>query len=412
MQLSKLSRLSQNYLGEIVYFSMVFISAVLNYAIYPLSNRLLNQDEFNVVVIVLSLALQATSLLAALNIIAFRYSLNKSSGALVAPVQRFFLWSCMVFSAAFLLASPMIGSVLHINSFIYFLLISLFVLLSVPQYVLTGVLQANHKLGKLGIAIVITACTQLILTIILGRYFGASGVVGANVIGLCVGLFIYFLFGQKHIEKSGGLLYKIPNNNDLRLLAKQKKYISSVIFTTIILGFLPTIDLFFIQAKISDQSPEYATPYLIGKLIYFAGAILMWTIIPRLFRQSEDVRNRLVSQISLAIIPLSAIGIMFVYLLREPLISLFGTPYTPELGEWAVLGALHKLVCILFLFLTTISLCAGHAKRAVIISFILSTIYGLIFLFSLGSITHLLLALTIATCIACLLSYTSKRRLS
>lgn len=407
----KIKGFTSNYIGEMAYFSMVFVGAILNYAIYPLSNRLLAQDEFNIVVIVLSLALQATSLLAALNIIAFRYSLSKSSKEMIASVQRFFLWACLVFSIIFIALFPVISIVLHINSFMYFMFISLFVLLSVPQYVLTGVLQANHKLGKLGVAVVVTSATQLLLTIILGRYLGAHGVVAANVAGLGIGLSVYFLFGRKLIEQSNRRLYRVPNVADLRLISKEKSFILSVVFATIVLGFLPVVDLFFIQAKMAVQSPQYATPYLIGKLIYFAGAILMWTIIPRLFKQSAPVRNKLVLQLSLALIPLSIVGIIAIYLLRDPLITLFGTSYTNQLGEWAVLGVVHKLACIMFLFLATVALCNGEGKRVAIISLVLSIFYGLIFFIPLGNVTNLLLVLTSTTCFASLLSYTSRRRL-
>lgn len=391
---------------------MVTLGAVLNYAIYPVSRRFLDEGSFNTVVIVLSLALQAISLLAALNIVSFRYSRDATRQKAIPAVQRFFLMLCFVASIIFVLLSPLIGSVLHITDPLYYLLIGTFVMLSVPQYVLTGVLQANHKLGKLGVSILVTSSTQLMLTAMFGSMWGATGVVAANTAGLIVGLIFYYLFGRQFVTSSERSLFGFPTKTDRHILASEKKYLVGVIITAFILSFVPVVDLFFIQSKYAETSSMYAAPYLVGKLVYFAGAILMWTIIPRLYTMSDQLRNMLMPKLLLMLGLISMVGVAALYLLRQPLLQLFGAEYSDLLGSWMMWGVLHKIAGLFFLFIVTIALCDGKARLGIVLSGMLFAVYGSIYFMPISDISTLLISLVVTTLIV-LLSYTiMKRRLT
>lgn len=329
-----------------LFISASIIASALNYLTYPFLARLLGDVEFVEVTVALSLLTQISAFLSSL--VALTVGLTKDGHKKETPgvdvLQSVLFKIFMVVVLIFCLTAPFTMNGLEIP-LLYTLPIAAMLLFSVPTSIVSGYYSGLGNLVKLGSVALLTALSQFILciTVALATRNGVLALAAMGVGQIISLLFIYTVFRKDKLPKLT-VNEKVASN--IRLI--RYAFVSSIAVMTV--NLLQIADL-LIAKSYDIQVVLYTDIYVISRVVFFAGMILIWPFLSwidtRSHKKNAGIMLRVAAIITIgcaaAIIGMVSFGDLVTQLLT-------GAVYTNDtLIIISTLSILYKMVYLLII---------------------------------------------------------------
>lgn len=340
--------------GLIPFIFLSLLASGLNYFAYPALGRLLPSSQYVNITVSLSLFTQISTFLSSLTAITIGLSKTADHTNTIHKLQVSLLQIFSLFGVIFLVFSPIIMSMLD-TPVSYAVPIVIMILMSIPVTIISGYLNGRQLMTKLGLVAALTASLQFV-TGLLVALLSQNGFITMLCMGLTQLISISILIrymGESEMPHLGSELFVFKRfaTETYRLLG----YVILASFAIMAVNLLQIFDLLVIKNMNDSTARFYTDIYIISRIIFFGGMILVWPFLGELSLtdQRHNIRafSRLVSW-------LTAIGLslltVFAIAGRHIVQLLFGQlyPYT-SLSEALFLSTLYKLF---FLVIVAISL--------------------------------------------------------
>lgn len=343
----------------VFYFVLSLTASAINYLAYPVLARILPQNEYVDITVALSLLTQIATFMSALTAITIGLSKQKDGTSVISKLQNSLLQIFIVLSITFLIFSPFIFHLIQTPVFYAFPIV-IMIILSIPITIISGYLNGKALMVKLGLVAFVTASIQL-ATGVIAAIISRNGIVTMSVMGLAQIISILLLVrvlnepSMPIIDRS---IFKLEPYS-----AQTKKILVFAIvsaFAIMAINLLQVVDLILIRSLGNDTAKLYADMYIISRVVFFLGTILIWPFLGELslsnHRHNRFVFIKLIGQLGL----LGLAAILVSYLFGDKLsYILFGTTYQlAAIQTTLILSILYKLLFIVItascLYLTVV----------------------------------------------------------
>lgn len=302
--------------------------AALNYLLYPVLARLMPAGDFGDVSAVAVLAAQIGGIMLAFNVVSLYVvrTLGQDEGLSVLDlVQKLLVQILVVFTAVLMAAGPWLIHVLKINNPLTFLGLGIFLILTVPAVIWTGILQARNEMARIGVYNASSAGIRLMLAVAFTLAgWGAPGAIFGIVAGQAAGLLVTKLAPGGKLPVPKNLLAPL-RKSDLTTLRELLPYVLQALFVMLVFSLLFSADLMLAKVLFSRQEAGlYAGVSSFARIIFYSSSLVIWILLANL---NHPERNRIVLRNSLAIIAGIGAVLIAIYLL---------------LGDWLIREVLGK----------------------------------------------------------------------
>lgn len=208
--------------------------------------------------------------------------------------------------------------------------------------VLNGLQYTNHIIRINMLLYVI----NMIAIVIMSYLMGTFGALLALAVFFILQLFSIIVFKPKHLS--------LDIFSKINLSSKYtKKLMGYTIMTLFSMFLLPAISIWIRGAIIKDVGEEAAGFWeamrsISNNYLLFASSLVMLFVLPKL-SEKETAFREVVTSFFKTILPLFAIGLLLVFILREYIILLFfNREFIPmeSLVKWYVLGDFFRIICM------------------------------------------------------------------
>lgn len=343
--------------STLIFIVLSGFASFCNYAIYPALSRILPSGEFVDVTVALALFTQLSSFM--LSIVALTIGITKDSSekrakATVEKLQTILAHIFLVIVVVFLFLSPITLRTLQLPSP---LLVPILIMLtlSLVMSIVTGYLNGKQKLVKLGFVIAGAASLQLVASIAVGiiTKSGVLALTAMSIASLVSTISTYVICRGDNLPKlSTVLLHKLSiyrSKADRKLLT----YTILASISALAINILLVLDLLIVTARSSD-AVLYTDTYIISRIVFFAGTLLVWPFLSSLKLKAHHENIKKVAQLIAVFGLISFIACVIMYEHGERILKLLlgGTYNDPRLASFAILSILYK-----FIYLILTSLC-------------------------------------------------------
>lgn len=334
------------------------LASFFNYAVYPVLARVLSADEFVDMTVALALFTQLSSFM--LSIVALTIGLSKQererdSKQVVEKLQAILTHLFLVIIVVLLATAPLYLNRIHLPAPLL-LPICAMLALSISMSVISGFLNGQQKLVKLGISIAFSAFLQFVLSVGVAATT-KSGALTMNAMAFGSLLAIALTYRVYRNEK-------LPRFSSIFThgisLYKSKEIQSLIRFTilaslaTLVMNILLIADLLLVNSRETD-SKIYADTYIISRVVFFSGTLFIWPFLSNINiykpRESTGLFYRLAGLFSL--ISICAIGLM-VFFGHHITQILLGSDYGTrgDVKQLAIQAIIYKFIYLLISTLT------------------------------------------------------------
>lgn len=336
------------YLSSAIFGLSSLIAAGLNYLFYPVVAQLIDPREFGDVAAIISLSVQISSVLLALNVVSVFLVNNLSKKAALRSVES--LQKCItglfiILALLCVAASPALAAQLKVHHVESFILLGLILLFAVPAVFWTAYLQGHNKFLPIGVYNIAAAGGKLLFAVafaLLG--WGVLGVLLGMIVGQLLGLAALFLLSSESLpslKKTIGLL----NRQERGVVSSVFTYLVFVLVAVGVASTLFAIDI--VLAKFFFD-PETAGLYSgiasIGRIVFYVCSPIVWIMLPSLTLHDPQ-KNRVVLRKSLFLtFALGAACVVGMWLCKDFIVSVsLGSAYLAH-SHLLALVALSQLI--------------------------------------------------------------------
>lgn len=379
------------------FIALSLFASALNYFAYPILSRLLPSHEYVNITVALSLFTQISTFLSSLTAITIGISKDKNHEHTLHKLQVSLLQVFSIFGLLFLALSPLIMSNIH-TPVAYALPIVIMILLSIPITMISGYLNGHQLMTKLGLVAILVASLQFITGVsvawISGNGFLTMLCMGSVQI-LSIIILLRFL-GEPAMPRTGKELFRIEKYSPE--MKKILVYVIVASFAIMLINILQIFDLLAIKNMGGATAKFYADIYIVSRIVYFGGIILIWPFLGAISIDNKIANNKaffkLIGMFSLmgssVLLTLSIFG-------KDMLHILFGEAYPA--GNLVGILLLSTVYKIFFLVITAacLYLIVFRSLKSVWLAlFTLASILAGYSLANHSSVASILLNLTIA----------------
>jgi len=335
------------------------IASFFNYATYPALARILSDAQFVNITVALAIFTQLSSF--TLSIVALTIGLSKQrndhdSTTTIEKLQTVLIHLFVALLAIFLISSPLFFSKLAIPVSLL-LPISIMLSLSIITSVVSGYLNGRGKLVKLGIALVLIAVVQFVLSVSSG-ILTKNGTVTlyAMSAGTILSLaFIYLAYKDEGLPKIASILthkFSIYKSHKLRALLK---FIILASLATLAINILLILDLLIINSRGTDAK-QYSDIYVVSRVVFFGGMLFVWPFLSNVNIYKLKKNTLLLVKLCGLFTGITLAAIIIIQIFGQQIFELlFGPEYRSMSGtkELALLAIVYKYI---FLIMTALVL--------------------------------------------------------
>lgn len=329
------------YRKGIIFTALSLLAAGVNYLLYPIISHVLEVGVFGEFTALLAIATQVGGILLAFNVISIylvsQYG-DKKSKEYLASIQKSIIIFFLIITLLCIFIFPVIGGILKISS-ITDMLILLFIILSfIPASIWSGYFQGNGELIKVGLFSLFASISKLLLSILGAYTLGLTGALLGVLLGTGLGLILFwFLPGGKPPVSKSFIISKV----DTKLIRKFYLLILRSIFAMALLSIIQIFDLLSIRALFSPtEAGQYAGLSTLSRIIYYAGFIIVWVLLPEFAKANNNQKNRLIIKSYSLYLTMTIIAGSLTYFIGENTVAyIMGSKYiiNNELVTWSVL---------------------------------------------------------------------------
>lgn len=341
--------------GLIVFAGLSIYASALNYFLYPFLGRILPSSQYVDITVALSLFTQIGTFMSAL--IAVTIGLSKSTikddNQTIEDIQSNLLRILIILSVIFVALSPFIMPAIHMPA-LYALPILLMLIISIPITIISGHLNGKNLLPQLGIVAAVTASLQFIIGI-LSAFATDSGLITmlCMAIAQITAIFVlYKILGKHSLPRLRTSLFHTTSDPAIRAIIQYTALASLAIMA---INILQISDLLILQGVSSEGSQLYTDIYIVSRVVFFSGMILIWPFLGEitLNNHRKNVRSLLRLVCTFTLLGATIIGIAS--LLGPTLFDiLFGRP--SSVTDTLLILSLAILFKILYLIITAVCL--------------------------------------------------------
>lgn len=331
---------------NLVFFTGSMIVAVLNYAYHPVLSRFLSVEDFGEVQTILSLIMQSSILLSAINVVALAMfadaEKNNSHRTLIADLQSFSVYLLVGIAGALFLARNALTESMSFHSPLPFILLAGILLVTVAQSMRRSYLQYRHDFKTLSLSSIVIAGGKLILAVLfvlIGmRSFGA-------ILAFLIASILSLLYVQKKTGTMPHLSWKFVPRISPALIA----FIPYGILTLVALGFVTILYNTGITVAKYAFDPTTAGLYsgvsVVASIVFFASSSVASVLLASVRQNQSTEENAAVLKkgVLLTILTGGTFLILFSLLPATATKILLGSQYIP------LAYLLPRLSCIAFL---------------------------------------------------------------
>ncbi|MEO8911695.1 MAG: hypothetical protein ABI303_01825 [Candidatus Saccharimonas sp.] len=336
-------------------------------------SRVLPSYEYVDITVALSLFTQISTFLSSIIAITVGISKRESPNTKekIQALQSFLFKAFLVLATVFLVLSPFITKGAHIPA-AFVLPIVLMMLFSIPVTVISGYLNGINAMAKLGLVALISASSQFVIALIVAilTQSGLLSMLAMTIAQMITIFIIYRLFSSLDLPNIGSSLKWAGS----RLISRKLMIYTALAAASIMLVSVAQIaDLLILRNMKTTDIKFYTDIYVVSRIVFFAGMILIWPFLGQINISSLDKNTRPFLKLigSFAAIGLVAIGGLLVGggALTD---LLFGSGYSLHLLQ--AIGTLSIIFKITMLIVTaaTLYFIVMHRYIVVLVAFITS----------------------------------------
>lgn len=349
------------------------LASGLNYLVYPLLSRILPSSEYIDITVALSLLTQISTFLSSIIAITIGISKRESPDTKmkIQALQTFLFKAFLVLSLVFIVLSPAITSSVHLP-ILFVVPIILMMLFSIPVTVISGYLNGINALTKLGLVALISASLQFIvaITVATTTHNGFFTMITMTVAQLITIFIIYRLFASLSLPSISSPFAPVKK----QLLDKKFMiYIAFAAASIMAVSIAQIADLLIIQNIKNVDIKFYTDIYVISRIVFFAGMILIWPFLGKIHISTLRKNFRPFISLVATFIAMGAVAVLALVLGGDIIVKiLFNSAY--EAQSVGLVGSLSVLFKISMLIITvaTLYFIVMHRYMAAIISVVCS----------------------------------------
>lgn len=339
----------------------IFLSGAasfLNYIMYPFIARILEPQVFTEVTVALALFSQISSF--SLSVVAITIGLSKDSDKkeskdLIEKLQTVLIHLLLIITLLFVAGLPLYIKQINIQPSLLIPVAGM-LLFSVYISVISGYLNGKQKLIKLGFMLIFVAFMQLLFSV-LGALFTQSGVYTlysiliASIVSVTVITLVYRSENLPSVSSFFNHGFTIYKSKDVRSIVRYT-ILSSI--SVLVLNILLILDLLIINSRALDAE-AYAGIYIISRVVFFAGMLLVWPVLGRIDIKKPRSNVSLMIRLTtlFVIIGFASVGIMLIFGKQVNQVILGNVTYNANINTITALAIIYK---VLYLFVTTLVL--------------------------------------------------------
>ena len=332
--------------------------------------------EYVDITVALSLFTQISTFLS--SIIAITIGISKrdkeQAKEKIQALQTFLFKTFIILAVVFFVLSPTIMPRMHVSN-LFVLPITLMMLFSIPISVISGYLNGINALAKLGLVALISAATQFFVAYLVAitSHNGFFTMLAMTVAQLTTITIIYKIYASMHLPNLGISLSlrNVKNSNQYKQLMF---YTVGAAISVMAVSIAQISDLLILQNIKTTDVKFYTDIYVISRIVFFAGMILIWPFLGQL--HISPLRRNIRPFIKL-VSSFGAIGVLAIIglLIGGDLITriLFGSPY--NISQIQLIGGLSVLFKVWMLIITAATLYFVVLHR--VIAFVIAVVTSL-----------------------------------
>lgn len=325
------------------------LAAGINYSLYPILVRILNNVSFGDFTVIIALSNQFLGLLLAFNVISIYLVKNfseKSAREYAQAIQRRLIFFFLSVVGALIILSPFIEDFLQLNNIYSLLLLAVMLILAVPIVVWTGYAQGHKEMVRIGIYNLGASISKVLMACLLAFVFGSTGGVWGLLIGTFVGLLILRYYPGVTLPSIGSVLSKTTKESSA-FLRQHRRFIFGSVLVVGGLSVLQNLDIVLAKVLFSPlEAGIYSGVSIISNALYYLGFLLIWIILPEI-DPKDPTTNKRVMGTALKIYGLLAVLALSGAALFEGLITdiLLGSSYASD-SKLLIFAAFYQLALV------------------------------------------------------------------
>jgi O-antigen/teichoic acid export membrane protein len=331
-------------------FSLLSITgAAFNYALYPVLVRILNKQEFGDFAAITALSNQILGILLAFNIISIYLVKSMEEHAArrhAQNIQRLLIWVFVFAAIALLLLSPLLYSILRIQDFGSFFLLSALLIIAVPGVIWTGYLQGHKELIRIGISSLSASIGKFVLAVILAALFGVIGGVWGVLGGTVLGLLVLMVVPGVKLPTLRSFFHK-SSAQEKRFLLSIRNYIVISVLVVGSLSFLQNFDIILAKALFEPNiAGTYSGISILSNALYFVAFLLIWIILPEI-ELGNAANNRRILGTAYKLLVAAGVVVVILEVLGQTFLTkiLLGPEFAGQ-GVVLIFASLYQLTLV------------------------------------------------------------------
>ncbi len=351
------ARTPNYYKSSFVFLILSLLSAVINYAYYPIIARFLTPADFGAVQALVAILLQVGAIFAGLNLATIylvnRLSFDESKKA-VEILQKL---TTSVFIAATLAVTIFQTAVLHflnIDNRLYIFILALDLITTIPFIIAFGYLQARRQFVTAGMLQLSVVMVKLIAGAVLTRRFGASGALAGIAFGQVLGMFLFWVVGNfynlrlwEH-KALGGLSF--PSVAELKFIKPLAKAAGAILLVNITLVIYISFGIIAARHYFEPHTSGLFTgASTIASAIIFICLPLIGVLLPHLNIKSLAANRVELVKTSAMVLAVAGASIAVLAATSSQLLQIFGKDYRTMSYLMIRLGIMMSLVAAISL---------------------------------------------------------------
>ncbi|MEO6760879.1 MAG: hypothetical protein ABI220_00685 [Candidatus Saccharimonadales bacterium] len=219
-------------------------------------------------------------------------------------------------------------------------------LFSIPILIVSGYLNGKGYMAKLGILTVISAGSQFVigLSVSLLSHNGLAtmtSMVGAQALTIVA---IYKLFSKSQLPRIFEPLKQPLAATRGKNMGKLIKYTSLASLGVMAISLIQIADLFIVQDLVHADIKFYTDIYVISRIVFFAGMILIWPFLSEISLNHHHFNRRPFLKVIGYFAVITLVAVVALYLFGSQITHLlFGVQYKLiEVQQIGILSVLYK----------------------------------------------------------------------
>jgi O-antigen/teichoic acid export membrane protein len=323
--------------------------AFFNYALYPVLVRILDTQQFGDFAAITAISNQILGILFAFNIISIYLVKGMEEGTAkhhAQNIQRLLIWFFLTLTAAILIFSPFLKTVLRVEEISSFFLLSALLVIAVPGNIWNGYLQGHKELVRIGISALAASIGKFVFSTLLAALFGVLGgiwgIIGGAILGLLV---LHFLQGVT-LPTLRSFFHK-TSRADREFLLALKSYVLICIFVVGTLSFLQNFDIILAKALFDRETAGiYSGVSVLSNALYFMSFLLIWIILPEI-QLNNHANNKRILATGYKLLVGGGLAVLTVEIIGKDYIAklLLGPEFSNQ-GMLLVVASLYQLTLV------------------------------------------------------------------